>query len=262
MTDRPGDVGPEPTTSRTSVDIPEATVARLPVYLRAVAAEREAGEATISSERLAELAGVNAAKVRKDLSFLGSYGIRGVGYDVTRLMKEMGEQLGLSENWPCVIVGGGNLGAALANYLAGSERGFSVAAIVDADPDKWGAQIGAVEVFSDDDLPRLVVEHDLAIGIITTPPEVAQTVADRLVSAGVGSILNFAPVVLTVPGEVLLRNVDLALELQVLSFYQGRNRDAAESGSHLAGGVGEAEGAPEVAAGPKRSTGSRLAREA
>ena len=209
--------------------IPEATVARLPVYFRAVVAERQAGTITISSDRLAELAGVNAAKVRKDLSFLGTYGIRGVGYDVDRLMAEMGHQLGMYQNWPCVIVGAGNLGAALANYLSGDERGFSVVAIADTNTTKWGSHIGSVEVHADDDLPRLVPSYDIAIGIITTPPAVAQSVADRLVSAGVGSILNFAPVVLTVPDGVLLRNVDLALELQVLSFYQGRTREDPES---------------------------------
>lgn len=140
--DRPGGHGPEFHSARTGDAIPGATVARLPVYLRAVVAERDAGASTISSDRLAELAGVNAAKVRKDLSFLGSYGIRGVGYDVTRLMMEMSRQLGLSQDWPCVIVGAGNLGAALVNYLAGAGRGFSVAAIVDADADKWGTHIG------------------------------------------------------------------------------------------------------------------------
>ena len=121
--DRPGGHGPEFHSARTGDAIPGATVARLPVYLRAVVAERDAGASTISSDRLAELAGVNAAKVRKDLSFLGSYGIRGVGYDVTRLMMEMSQQLGLSQDWPCVIVGAGNLGAALVNYLAGAGRG-------------------------------------------------------------------------------------------------------------------------------------------
>lgn len=201
-------------------------MSRLPVYLRAVVAERDAGAVTISSERLAELAGVNAAKVRKDLSFLGSYGIRGVGYDAGRLLVEMSHQLGLSRDWPCVIVGAGNLGAALAKYLSVGERGFSVAGVIDADPDKWGHTVGGVEVHSDDELPRLVAERQIAIGIITTPPEVAQEVANRLAAAGVGSILNFAPLVLTVPEGVLVRNVDLALELQVLSFYQGRSQPA------------------------------------
>lgn len=256
--DRPGERGSEPHAVRSTDGIPGATVARLPVYLRAVVAERDAGASTISSDRLAELAGVNAAKVRKDLSFLGTYGIRGVGYDVTRLMLEMSQQLGLSQDWPCVIVGAGNLGAALVNYLAAAERGFSVEAIVDADADKWETKIGAVEVHSDDDLHRLVAEGNIAIGIITTPPNVAQDVADQLVAAGVSSILNFAPVVLSVPDWVLLRNVDLALELQVLSFYQGRARDGA--GADVRHGV---EGEPTVAAASRGgSADARLAREA
>ena len=256
--DRAAGRGSETHAGRTGDVIPGATVARLPVYLRAVVAERDAGASTISSDRLAELAGVNAAKVRKDLSFLGTYGIRGVGYDVTRLMLEMSQQLGLSQDWPCVIVGAGNLGAALVNYLAAAERGFSVAAIVDADPDKWGTHIGAVEVYSDDDLSRLVAEEDIAIGIITTPPNVAQDVADQLVAAGVSSVLNFAPVVLSVPDWVLLRNVDLALELQVLSFYQGRAREG--SGVDAPRDV---EVAPTVAGANRGGPAdARLAREA
>lgn len=210
--------------------IPEATVARLPVYLRAVAAERASGAETISSERLAELAGVNAAKVRKDLSFLGSYGIRGVGYDVDVLLAEMSLRLGLSREWPCVIVGAGNLGVALANYLGRAERGFTVMALVDADPVKWGTKVGGIEVYSDEALGDIVERHGVAIGIVTVPPNVAQDVADALVGAGVGSILNFAPTVLTVPEHVRLRNVDLALELQVLSFYQGRHHDPEAEG--------------------------------
>jgi len=257
--DRPGGHGPEFHSARTGDAIPGATVARLPVYLRAVVAERDAGASTISSDRLAELAGVNAAKVRKDLSFLGSYGIRGVGYDVTRLMMEMSRQLGLSQDWPCVIVGAGNLGAALVNYLAGAGRGFSVAAIVDADADKWGTHIGAVAVHSDDDLPRLVAEGAIVIGIITTPPTVAQDVADQLVAAGVSSILNFAPVVLSVPDWVLLRNVDLALELQVLSFYQGRTRPGSSPEAPPDAGSNPLDG-PAASLGVSADT--RLAREA
>ncbi len=257
--DRLGGYQPEPHTARGGDAIPGATVARLPVYLRAVVAERDAGASTISSDRLAELAGVNAAKVRKDLSFLGSYGIRGVGYDVARLMMEMSRQLGLSQDWPCVIVGAGNLGAALVNYLAGAGRGFTVAAIVDADADKWGTHIGAVAVHSDDDLPRLVADGGIVIGIITTPPTVAQHVADQLVSAGVTSILNFAPVVLSVPDRVLLRNVDLALELQVLSFYQGRTRPGSAPDARPDTGANPLED-PTDSAGV--STDTRLAREA
>ncbi len=202
--------------------IPEATVARLPLYLRSLLEGQHAGLGTISSERLAELAGVNAAKVRKDLSYLGSYGTRGVGYDVDYLLFQMSRELGLTQDWPVVIVGAGNLGQALANYGGFGDRGFPVAAMCDADPRVIGTEVHGVAVRSIDDLPAIVAERHIAIGIIATPASAAQEVADRLASAGVPSILNFAPVVISVPPEVLLRKVDLAVELQILSFYQQR----------------------------------------
>jgi redox-sensing transcriptional repressor len=202
--------------------IPEATVARLPVYVRILLEVAESRTATISSERLAELAGVNAAKVRKDLSYLGSYGTRGVGYDVEYLLFQMSRELGLTHDWPVVIVGAGNLGHALANYGGFDERGFPVAAIVDIDPAKVGTKVGVAKVRHLDDLPEIVGALSNVIGIIATPAAGAQEVADRLVTAGVTSILNFAPAVLTVPRGVSLRKVDLAVELQILSFYQQR----------------------------------------
>ena len=203
--------------------IPEATVARLPVYLRTLAEAAEDGVSTISSERLAELAGVNAAKVRKDLSHLGSYGTRGVGYDVDYLAYQMSRELGLTEERAVVIVGAGNLGQALANYGGFSSRGFPILAVVDSDPAKVGRVIAGVRVRPVEDLPAIVAEAVNTIGVVATPAGVAQSVADRLVEAGVRSILNFAPVVLTVPDEVLVRKVDLATELQILSFYQQRS---------------------------------------
>jgi len=203
--------------------IPEATVARLPVYLRTLLDIRDDGTDTVSSERLAELAGVNAAKVRKDLSWLGSYGTRGVGYDVDQLLLEISRELGLTRDWPVAIVGVGNLGAALANYGGFGDRGFPVAALVDADRAKVGSVVAGHEVHHIDDLDRLVADRGIAIGIIATPSIGAQDVADRLVAAGVTSILNFAPAVVTVPDNTTLRKVDLALELQVLSFYGRRD---------------------------------------
>jgi redox-sensing transcriptional repressor len=202
--------------------IPEATVARLPVYLRTLLEVQAEAMTTISSERLAELAGVNAAKVRKDLSYLGSYGTRGVGYDVDHLLVQMSRELGLTRDWPVAIVGVGNLGAALANYGGFGDRGFPVAALVDADPSKVGTMFGGHKIRDLDDLPALVEELGIAIGIIATPAAGAQEVADRLVAAGVTSILNFAPAVVIVPDHAQLRKVDLALELQVLSFYGQR----------------------------------------
>jgi redox-sensing transcriptional repressor len=202
--------------------IPEATVARLPVYLRSLLQVAEAKTATISSESLADLAGVNAAKVRKDLSFLGSYGTRGVGYDVEYLLYQISRKLGLTQDWPVVIVGVGNLGHALANYAGFSERGFPIGALVDADPAKVGERVGDLVIRSIDDLDAIVAELGAAIGVVATPAPVAQAVADRLVAAGVRSILNFAPAVVSVAPGVSLRKVDLAMELQILSFYQQR----------------------------------------
>ncbi|HEX4979203.1 MAG TPA: redox-sensing transcriptional repressor Rex [Acidimicrobiales bacterium] len=202
--------------------IPEATVARLPVYRRSLLDVADAKVATISSERLAELSGVNAAKVRKDLSYLGSYGTRGVGYDVEFLLYQISRQLGLTQIWPVVIVGIGNLGHALANYRNFTVRGFRVVALLDADESKLGERVGELPISHLDDLDEIVRRERVAIGIIATPAHAAQEVADRLVAAGVTSILNFAPTVLSVPDTVSLRKVDLSIELQILSFYQQR----------------------------------------
>jgi redox-sensing transcriptional repressor len=205
--------------SRSSRRIPEATVARLPIYLRCLLDVVDAS-ATISSERLADLAGVNAAKVRKDLSHLGSYGTRGVGYDVEYLLVHINRILGLTQDWPVVIVGVGNLGHALANYRGFTARGFRIAALVDADRAKVGERIGDLQVHHLDELPEIVTREKVAIGIVATPASSAQHVADRLVEAGVSSILNFAPIVISVPPDVSLRKVDLSVELQILAFYQ------------------------------------------
>lgn len=209
--------------------IPEATVARLPVYLRALVDLAESGATTISSEALAEAAGVNSAKVRKDLSHLGSYGTRGVGYDVAYLIHQIRRELGLTQHWPIVIVGIGNLGQALANYRGFAERGFEVAALVDIDPAKQGSRpVEGMEIRGLEDLPDIVAEHGVAIGVIATPASAVQDVADRLVAAGVRSILNFAPATMTVPPGVSVRKVDLAVELQILAFYEQRKATLAE----------------------------------
>ena len=206
--------------------IPEATVARLPVYLRSLLEVAETKAPTISSERLAELAGVNAAKVRKDLSYLGSYGTRGVGYEVEYLLFQISRELGLTQDWPVAIIGIGNLGQALANYRNFSARGFRIVALLDSDEAKVGEVVAGLPIRSLDDLDRVVADLRVAIGIIATPAHVAQDVADRLVAAGVTSILNFAPAVLNVPEGVSLRKVDLSIELQILSFYQQRQNGA------------------------------------
>jgi redox-sensing transcriptional repressor len=208
-------------------------VARLPLYYRALVEIAEQRTSTISSERLAEMAGVNAAKVRKDLSYLGSYGTRGVGYDVEYLLFQISRELGMTQDWPVLIVGIGNLGHALANYRGFSARGFRIVALVDADPAKEGERIGDLVVEPIKDLPRIVAERDVAIGVIATPASAAQEVAEALVSAGVTSVLNFAPTVIVVPDGVSLRKVDLSIELQILSFYQQRREGP---GDRLAAG--------------------------
>jgi redox-sensing transcriptional repressor len=202
--------------------IPEATVARLPIYLRALVELAEDGATTVSSDALARAAGVNSAKVRKDLSHLGSYGTRGVGYDVAYLIHQVRRELGLSQPWPIVLAGVGNLGHALANYRGFPERGFRIAALVDADPAKVGEIVGGLPIRSVDALPEVVASLDAAIGMICTPGSVAQEVADRMIDAGIRSILNFAPSVISVPEGVSVRKVDLAIELQILAFYEQR----------------------------------------
>ncbi|MDH4112308.1 MAG: redox-sensing transcriptional repressor Rex [Actinomycetota bacterium] len=208
--------------------IPEATVTRLPVYLRALVDLAEASAGTVSSDELAEAAGVNSAKVRKDLSHLGSYGTRGVGYDVAYLIHQIRRELGLTQDWAIVIAGIGNLGQALANYDGFAERGFRVAALVDADVARVGERVGDLEIRHVEDLPALVEELDVAIGVIATPANAAQVVADQLVEAGVRSVLNFAPVMITVPPGVSVRKVDLAVELQILAFYEQRKATLAD----------------------------------
>lgn len=202
--------------------IPEATVSRLPLYLRSLQELVGEGLATVSSERLAELAGVNAAKVRKDLSYFGSYGTRGVGYDVEHLLRHIRQELGLTHDWPCVIVGLGNLGQALANYGGFSDRGFVISALVDADPAKVGTELYGITIRPVTELGQLVKELKIDIGIIATPAHAAQDVADQMVAAGVTSILNFAPTTISTPDGTVVRKVDLAVELQILSFYQER----------------------------------------
>ena len=202
--------------------MPDATVARLPLYLRALGSLAEDGVSTVSSEELATAAGVNSAKLRKDLSYLGSYGTRGVGYDVDYLVFQVSRELGLTQDWPVVIVGLGHLGHALANYGGFASRGFAIRALVDSDPAIVGTEIAGLPVMPLERLEAVVGDLGVAIGVIATPASVAQEVCDRLVAAGVSSILNFAPSVLSVPDHVEVRKVDMSIELQILAFHEQR----------------------------------------
>jgi redox-sensing transcriptional repressor len=211
-------------------DVPEATVARLPVYLRALHVLADRGSSTVSSEALAAAAGVGSAKLRKDLSYLGSYGTRGVGYDVAELVLHVSAALGLGRRWPVVLVGVGNLGHALAGYGGFDERGFCVVGLFDTDPARVGERVGEQVVRHLDELDDVVHSARASIGIITTPASAAQEVCDRLVAAGITSVLNFAPALLQVPDGVDVRKVDLSNELQILSFHEHRKAARALTG--------------------------------
>ena len=198
--------------------IPEATVARLAVYLRVLTSFADGGRTTVSSGDLATAAGVNPAGLRKDLSHLGSCGVRGVGYDVRALRERIARVLGAEQSRACVLVGIGNLGSALADYAGFGSRGFEFVGLFDAAPGRVGQRIGGLTVQDVTGLEAGVTATGASIGVIATPAEVAQQVCDRLAAAGVRSILNFAPVTLSAPPGVDVRQVDLSVELQVLAF--------------------------------------------
>lgn len=206
--------------------VPEATVARLATYLRVLTALGDRSITTVSSGELAVAAGVNPAKLRKDLSYLGSYGTRGVGYDVRTLTDEIARTLGITVRRSVALIGVGNLGQALAGYDGFASRGFRIAALLDADPRRVGTTIRGLVVRHIGELRAVVVEDEIAIAILAVPAAVAQQVCDQVVEAGVTSILNFAPTVLAVPPQVDLRKVDLAAELQILSFHETRKSAA------------------------------------
>jgi redox-sensing transcriptional repressor len=228
----PGSLGLGPVAEEEFTELPEATVARLPEYLRALNSFAEAGHETVSSEALAQAAGVNSAKLRKDLSHLGSYGTRGVGYEVAVLVDQIEAVLGLTERRAVALVGVGNLGHALAGYAGFASRGFRFAALLDADHSRVGERINGLPVHHIDDVDTVVRDHRISIAVIATPVHAAQAVADRLVAAGVTSILNFAPCVLAVPEGVDVRMVDLAVELQILSFHERRKALTGATGAH------------------------------
>lgn len=216
-------------------DIPQATIARLPIYHRVLGTMDTQGVHTVCSDDLARACGVTAAMLRKDLSYLGSYGTRGVGYHVASLAFHISRELGMSVPYGVVLVGFGNLGRALASYRAFGLRGFTLVGIFDSDHRVIGEPI----LIGDEPLRVLSVEHlgevvqftGARIGVIATPAEAAQPVCDAMVAAGIRSILNFAPAVLSVPTDVELRKVDLAVELQILAFHEQRR---VEEAHHLA----------------------------
>lgn len=199
--------------------VPEQTINRLPIYLRCLLQAQALNMPVVNSLGLAQMAGTNAAQVRKDLSYLGELGTRGIGYDVEALIAHISHVLGVSETRRVAIVGFGRLGSALLGYRGFEERGFDVVGVFDADPAKVGTPVAGTVVRSMDELEEGLRTLEVEVVLLTVPAEVAQDVADRIVAAGVRAILNFAPVRLEVPDDVKVRPVDLSVELQVLSFH-------------------------------------------
>lgn len=209
-----------------TIKIPEATIIRLSVYSRYLSQCDRRGIVTISSNEIAEGVGVSSAQVRKDLAYFGEFGTRGVGYNVKDLHRHIMKILGLTQKWSLVIVGAGNLGTALSMYGGFRERGFHVVGIFDDDPKKVGYRLNGVEVFPTEKLKEIVAREEAEIGVVAVPVNAAQDVANLLIDAGIKSILNFAPIVLTVPPDIELRNVDLSVNLEILTFNLGYLRGA------------------------------------
>ena len=207
-----------------TLKIPEATVIRLSVYSRHLTEVDRKGIITTSSGDIAEGVGVSPAQVRKDLAYFGEFGTRGVGYNVKDLRQHILRILNLSDVWSVCLVGAGNLGLALSTYKGFRERGFMITGIFDADPQKVGTMIGDVEVLPINQLIEVAKQNRTQIGIVAVPAVAAQETADQLIQAGVKAILNFAPVVLNVPPEIELRNVDIVVNLEVLTFNVGTQR--------------------------------------
>ncbi|HEX5723946.1 MAG TPA: redox-sensing transcriptional repressor Rex [Longimicrobiaceae bacterium] len=198
--------------------ISESAVRRLSLYLRLLQEAEAAGSDTISSDELAARGGTTSAQVRKDLSLFGSFGKRGMGYSVRELLREIRAILGLTRAWNVALIGAGKIGSALFSYRDFAARGFHIRAVFDTDPRKLGEAWGALKVRPDEELDRALREEDIDIAIIAVPADAAQGVVDRVVQAGVKAILNFAPVRPRLPRGVTIRNVDMTLELEGLSF--------------------------------------------
>jgi redox-sensing transcriptional repressor len=198
--------------------IAESTVRRLSLYLRFLREAQAAGEPTISSDELAQRGGTTSAQVRKDLSFFGSFGKRGLGYSVPELLRALEEILGLNRSWHVALVGAGKIGSALISYRNFQRRGFEIRAVFDADPAKIGRAWGRRTILSDDDLETVLKDEKIEMAVVAVPAAAAQAVVDRIVRAGVRAILNFAPVRLRVPDDVALRNVDMVMEMEGLAF--------------------------------------------
>jgi redox-sensing transcriptional repressor len=199
------------------------TIRRLSVYTRCLLQLEEDGVKTVSSQELADRFNLNSAQVRKDLAYFGEFGVRGIGYYVSGLKAELQRILGLDREWPVALVGFGNLGSALFHYRGFARQGFRIAAIFDEDPSKVAHEVDSTPIFAARDLAREIKARGIQIAIVAVPIEAAQGVADQLVAAGIKAILNFAPARIKVARDVRLKNVDLSIELETLSFYLAKS---------------------------------------
>jgi redox-sensing transcriptional repressor len=200
-------------------EIPRKTIYRLSIYLRCLARLHENGIGTVSSEALAKAAGVKPTQLRKDLAYFGTFGTRGLGYDVTDLFKKISEELGTSRLQPVILIGVGHLGLALISYRGFEKEGFEIVAAFDADPRRKRDKEIKQPIYGMDELPEFVTKQNVKMAIFTVPAAVAQEVANHLIDAGITGILNFSPIVLSVPEEVMVNNVNLAIELENLSYF-------------------------------------------
>ena len=200
-------------------EIPRKTIYRLSIYLRCLARLHENGIGTVSSEALAKAAGVKPTQLRKDLAYFGTFGTRGLGYDVTELFKKISEELGTSRLQPVILVGVGHLGLALVSYRGFEKEGFEIVAAFDADPRRKRDKEIKQPIYGMDELPGFVKRQNVKMAILTVPAAAAQEVANQLIQAGIAGILNFSPMVLSVPEEVMVNNVNLAIELENLSYF-------------------------------------------
>ena len=206
---------------KNNTNIPPATVQRLPLYLKCLE-QLDTNSVGISSKKIAEIAKVNDAQVRRDLSYLGTLGTRGVGYNILTLRKQLELELGLVDGLSAIIIGIGNLGSALAEYEGFKEKGFKIVGLFDSDSKKLNKQIGSLAVKPLSEMKDTCEKYNVSIGIIATPEKVAEQIANKLIDCGIKSILNFAPIMLKNKSGIQIRSVDLSQELQILSYYLDR----------------------------------------
>jgi len=199
--------------------IPDIIVGRLPQYLRSLQRMQREGRQITSSQELGERLGISAAQIRKDLSQFGEFGKQGTGYLIDSLIDQLRQILHIDHDWDVVVVGIGDIGSAIVNYKGFADRGYRVFMIFDNDPAKIGTQVGAFTVQDAANLEQAIKEHNIKIAMITTPASVAQSVADRLIDAGVRAILNYAPISLNIPRGVYVQYIDPSIHLQRMTYY-------------------------------------------